>query len=370
MSKQVELLKEFLGDALDKNYGRHRWDINNNLFDNTFLFIHYPKVEISNSNGEKHTITDLYVAVPFGIDNATEKPYVRGPMLGTRMSRTTVERSVNFVHSHLPSSNILGYFNAFCLGSGTTAMQSAINNLTPGDYTEECFDAFLFQLDRYVCWESLEGGPYMFICDINFGNNHIDYTDQAYNDMDEIVYRYQQGHIEIPFQYTVVDGCYISFNVSHKDPRFIEIMDKYSGYKGTRAEDGRNFITDISAAAKLKQYLRAVRDNRDCIKKHKEGEDDTYKFFKFNGKVPMPYIIRGNIGKIDNNKESLPCNQAHPLVIQYCAENLNIKLNNLCYGSQEKIKEIKYEQEEISGEFITSGTYTNSSDTSNYTISL
>lgn len=152
------------------------------------IVIHYPLINITNSKGLKHLIRDMYVSLDFGGIS------VKG-FKAKRMSATRKEISSKYQHSHLPGRHYLFdrkadsdsplRFRRFCLG------QSEINQvltILSGNFKPEIFKLFLFQLQEYLNWESLEGGPHHHIS--NIGGTKLD------NLSDNMVKNYDKSLME------------------------------------------------------------------------------------------------------------------------------------------------------------------------------
>ena len=122
-------------------------------------YLHFPIIEISNSQNLKHTIKDLYVRFQFNSIG------ILGDIDGTRATYNQAEFESLYSHSHLSSSAAKdATWGGFCFGS------ESINN-DIGTLQEEfhsiIFEALLFELETFLSWESLEGGPYRKIENIS-----------------------------------------------------------------------------------------------------------------------------------------------------------------------------------------------------------
>lgn len=122
---------------------------------NDQYYIHYPYVKISNSSGREHDIYDLFVRI--GIREYDG--YISLYFQGSRITLSDLEIRATYMHSHLPGSSSYGQFNDFCLGEGHL---NSYRNVS----SEEMLMTLPSSLDRYVEWESLEGGPYRKIIDV------------------------------------------------------------------------------------------------------------------------------------------------------------------------------------------------------------
>lgn len=126
------------------------------------LLVYYPEVTITNSAGRTHPIKELYVKVALS-------------EVGTLDSKFTIHRTClsedeirsKYIHSHvLPKSyyhidgtNYHGC-ETVCLGSGE--LESTLS-LLYDNFDRDYFELFFHQLDTFVAWESLEGGPFVFM---------------------------------------------------------------------------------------------------------------------------------------------------------------------------------------------------------------
>lgn len=135
-----------------------------------------PKITITNNIPLSHEIRDLLVV--FTIENILlEKEY--DPVVRThlyyrnlqakRLTRTSIEVREGYSHSHLSGTTSNTQFNGFCLGNsdlGTVLSQGIVNDV------KENIASFLFILEGYLGYESLEGGPYRVINSL-IGNTNI-----------------------------------------------------------------------------------------------------------------------------------------------------------------------------------------------------
>lgn len=118
------------------------------------VFLHFPKVTITNGMQMKHTITDLVVIMEIN------QNYTIGTQLyGFRLTYSELELRKGYVHSHL---NQAAYrVVTFCLGSrGFVEYLHSSNGrfINPRELA-----MVLSQIKRYVEWESLEGMPFISI---------------------------------------------------------------------------------------------------------------------------------------------------------------------------------------------------------------
>ena len=150
------------------------------------LDIHFPNLTISNSNLESIDLTDIYFRLKFNPSSID--------LLGTRGSVSLPEFENNYSHSHLSSNTEIGEYTNFCLGTGEIddqkdALKIAMNGLK--DFLERGHSGsyatlediqkdirirsthLLLQIEPYLSWESIEGGPYITMKDIFNRNGNI-----------------------------------------------------------------------------------------------------------------------------------------------------------------------------------------------------
>ena len=131
-------------------YGKKRVDLNPEA-----LIIHYPQIRITNNLNEEHMIKDLYVQLPMRSRSFTSH------IKGFRGTLSYPEYVSTYVHSHLNGIN--QSFWGFCLGAD--GINVLWNELKIADYeTAEDYElqleSFFHQLNSFVAYESIEGGPF------------------------------------------------------------------------------------------------------------------------------------------------------------------------------------------------------------------
>lgn len=147
-----------------------RWDMQPSTREvgQQYLFIHFPEVIIKNDLELEHTIKNLFVKLRF-----TNKYTLNAHPIGFRSTYSTKELLLNYTHSHISGLGVNNQSidtNTFCLGSSELVENLRILNQRYNDdsfITEEEILMFLFNLETYVAWESLEGGPYKKIEQLN-----------------------------------------------------------------------------------------------------------------------------------------------------------------------------------------------------------
>ena len=138
-------------------FGENRVDIIETTNTETYVYIWFPKETISNSKGQKHTIYDLYIKINFVNSRFVD-------MRTIRTSFTLAELHSGYSHSHSPSrpyvhtgASICTYTGerSCCLGTGPLGQLMC-------DYIDSnILMSLCIYIEKWVRWESLEGGPYI-----------------------------------------------------------------------------------------------------------------------------------------------------------------------------------------------------------------
>lgn len=138
-------------------FGENRVDIIEATKTVTYAYIWFPKETISNSKGQKHTIYDLYIEVKF-VDSVFMSIHTM------RTSFTLAELHSGYSHSHSPSrpythvgDTVSKYAEerSCCLGTGP------LNQLLGKYIDSNMLMSLCIYIEKWVRWESLEGGPYV-----------------------------------------------------------------------------------------------------------------------------------------------------------------------------------------------------------------
>jgi hypothetical protein len=227
MDSYISCLKEVYGDD---------WDFEIEVFlvfsgiriNIKSILIYYRDIEITNITKNTHKIKGLLVKVPFHFDNysnkmtiiTNEKPY------GVRLNFSFAEYVSSYSHSHLIQStdaiNTTG-FKEFC--TGTSDIVSIPKLIAEQDILSQDFknyiNLFLFTLDSFVKYESLEGRPYVYFEKIseNIGlrNYRISFSEEALTENFK--------------KYLVSNKNNINFNYEIKaDKYFLLLDDNYKNF--------------------------------------------------------------------------------------------------------------------------------------------
>jgi len=124
-----------------------------------YIYIKWEEFTISNSGNDTHVIRDFFIRI-----RCNESYRVQG-LDGARATISLKEIQSLYMHSHCASTRA-GEFQKMC--TGNTILTDLMVMLSSSEFCMELFEMFLVQLDLYVRWESLEGGPYKRISNINY----------------------------------------------------------------------------------------------------------------------------------------------------------------------------------------------------------
>ena len=209
---------------LDEIYTSERYELSpiNNKKNNKdyYLIIHFPEINITNSQGESHIIRDLYVRTVILLNPYRYWFGKNNNFSGTRTTFTLEECASGYSHSHLHPGTIIHEFNnEFCLGSGPIAVlfnEHSMENGKAIDNNDDfinAFYSFLYTVNSYVSWESLEGMPYFKLRNILSLNNKISYgAPFSYNHFKENITTLSgYYHNSIPYIMTHIDKFKINY---------------------------------------------------------------------------------------------------------------------------------------------------------------
>jgi len=152
------------------------------------VLIHFPEFDIINDEGAEHTILNLYIQLNYNFSVVGKLESFGRELRGFRTTLTYEEAYSGYLHSHLyPLPQILtdddGDIEPISLNSGNFCLggSSDINTILSTLNMEFSLDQYmilLLSLDDFVRWESLNGGPYILMQDIQkFGNSYTEISD-------------------------------------------------------------------------------------------------------------------------------------------------------------------------------------------------
>lgn len=160
-----------------------------NYFNDIFIVIHFPVINVTNEHNKSIEIREMYAKVHINVE---------GTLLGTpifnRAEYTRAQLSCSYMHSHISSIdyNNLSVFKSSCLGSGPIRDTIALLN---NHFDNNNWMLFCLELDRYLQVESLSGGPYKNLENVREGvagriYTQFDFQNQniAMSDLYKLVY--------------------------------------------------------------------------------------------------------------------------------------------------------------------------------------
>jgi len=252
-------------DALDLVYPM-KWEfqietktINCKIKMNINIIIKFDIIEISNSTGLKKVLQDLYVKLPIRVNN---NHIDIDSLQGTRGKLNFFERKAKYLHSHLSSLNASQHqdFKNFCQGSG--GLPEALSMVNAG-FTNNLFKLLLFQIDTYVRWESLEGGPHIRMKGVVPYNIERKLNIES-SDL-EILFKTVDDHIcTNDFDIIIEDGNYIIEN-KNIEQRLVSQLSKK--FLVTKSSNGTEYpIIGTTVAHKFKKLYTNIIWNNEELK--------------------------------------------------------------------------------------------------------
>ena len=164
--KMITIFRDKIEEILFQKYGKDFVEITQSTGYQIDVVIHYPHFVIKNEQNRVHDIHDLYVKIPFRVENNNQIRW-GGVLLGLRTTFTSEELLAGYSHSHLHREQ--HGWDEFCLGEGPLldALAKSIEN--PISYTfpeddmnfELYVQGLFYNIDQYVVSESIEGVPYI-----------------------------------------------------------------------------------------------------------------------------------------------------------------------------------------------------------------
>lgn len=147
-------IKESIYELFKEYFGEDNVDFQND----SNILIHWPTVTVANEFDESIVIWDLYAKISIRASGSLiDVPYFR------RTSFNKAQWNSRYVHSHLPrlhgTSDIDQWNHHCCLGTGP--IRQTIHRLQTDGSDLDLWNLFIFELDKYVHVESLNGGPYI-----------------------------------------------------------------------------------------------------------------------------------------------------------------------------------------------------------------
>lgn len=252
----------------------------------------YPEIEITNTKKEKHTIKNLVVVFSLEWDTYFKKWKIN-EMTGLRLTLSYLELNKSYHHSHLSSSNLTSNFKSmtsskFCLGSSTLGMSIAeYNTENDKEKSNLVLEGILYTLDTYVTWESLEGVPHNYICNLlPFGGTPVsDFSLEPHSL--KVVKFLKENKIPLDLDYGVMNDSIFIKN-SLENAEFFKGILQNSSISG-RHQLQKEYLCFPSQGDTFLQAdsnFYSVTQVRDLAKEHKENNlyNLSKPFTFFNGR--------------------------------------------------------------------------------------
>ena len=181
-------------------------------YDKKLILIHFPEITIKNREGKNHLIKGLWMKFHYNFIFRMLR------MGGIRSLKTFGEYMSNYNHSHMNCTQACSanHWLGCCLGN-TDYSTLTIHLYSTFDKIQSTL--FFQQLEDYLSWESIDGGPYMRMEDI--GNRNYN-TRSVYMNSNDLTEAYKQFIIKYPSGYNIElsdNGIYYHFKVL-KDEEF------------------------------------------------------------------------------------------------------------------------------------------------------
>lgn len=198
------------------------------MFNESFILVHFPKVKVENEYGKFVIIEGLFAKI-----RLTYNGLILGTFQLNRSKYTLDQLCSDYMHSHIPG--IPAYdFDRFlnpCLGMGP--IRDTISNLC-STYDKDYWALFCLELDKYTQVESISGGPYRRLENINGG-----YTSKEYD-----VIRCGRSRLELPTYNTRINKILKDFYIYILNN--INLKYNYINGSYTIGIDNSKFVISIS----------------------------------------------------------------------------------------------------------------------------
>lgn len=156
-----EMVVSILQSVIDSDYSSNILNYGSFDFSSLKILLLFPEVTVTNENNKSEIIYDVYIKVPITIEGT-----LGGQFKLCRSTLTTNQYKCGYMFSHTQviSNDRIPDFKECCLGSGP--IRETISNLM-GTFDEDFWLLFCVELESYLRVESLSGGPYIRLEQIN-----------------------------------------------------------------------------------------------------------------------------------------------------------------------------------------------------------
>ena len=299
--KTAQQLIKLLKDKLSKYYSLDRLDIKSlgNYSDEIRVIIYYPEITITNELGSTHKITDIYMSYDFQVN--TEGIRLRNILI-YRNSFTIGEYAEEYIFSHISAP--LGSTSAnFCFGK--TVLDKAIDKFYNSIQYNEIL-SFIFSVEEYLTWESLQGVPYRYIDKIKEFEVKGKYFDIPF-DLVNALYKYTLNKL-YSFKYDF-------FLENGKDTIILAQQSK---------DDINNILKEYLLLNNPEYIQRQIGDSFGTIQKYSNdyfesinNRISSYEF-EFKGEILTPKVnrVKIDIEELNNKYPKVVCSELQKQVFE------------------------------------------------------
>lgn len=271
-----------------------------------YIVIWFPEVTVVNRKKHSVTIKNLFTRIPIKISHGSRGTMEFQRIQGTRTTLSLEEFKAMYSHSHLPSRDYSepehqANWENFCTGDGDINQSQALLN---SELDMDIVNLMLLQVDPFVKWESLEGGPHRRMSSVNlraFDYPFVSFSNRSYiySEVENQLNRGKVLDIDWKFynnQYQIVDNE--KFENTLRD-LLIRNYERYFIYKD---EQGNYFVHN--------SLDRSVVEPSD-------------KWIPFRGEKKF-FRVEGEIKKAETNN----IKYINPQIKSYVKSRLEFKINN------------------------------------------
>jgi len=270
------------------------------------IVLHYPSLTVKNSRGGKLNMTDMYIKIQ--LSPLLNDTYQSQLFTGLRTSYTLAEFTSGYNFSHLSSQASTTSFSHFCLGG--TPFSTLCRTLAI-EFNPHMFGLFLAQLESYLSWESLEGGPYKRMENIHERGH---YHSVSISGPDKVKYYKDylaSGHVPN-----------VELNVNPYYHTLVVVEDDDFRSAVTKVVTNDNHLQFWDSERKVASD-RSITNRRQTIDQYVR-QHCTNSMFKFKGKdIKMVFT---DIQQKDEKDDKVKV--AHQQILRYIVDSINKSLLN------------------------------------------
>lgn len=319
IKKLADTIESFVG-VLEGVYGEN-WAFQfRNMYSLPSILILFPEIDITNSEDRHHTIRNLVVRLSMKIVN--NSLYIHSTIGGFRLTVTREEYISGYLHSHLNTvgGNYSEYFTIrednsidvrardFCLGVNEIPELICLYN---DNHDIEIFELLLLTLKSFVCWESIEGGPYFRISNI---------SQYAASD-DRSLFRRKENDADLIFFYLLQENVFKTFDFDMLDSK-VRVIENDFFYK-TLYKVVKERCPELFCSRVGNDFFKVFKNDSEVI------VPVDYKFSFKNTEIP--FKIYNNYVKKEKEEEGMSSSfMIHPITYRDLINRINIFLYERC----------------------------------------